>query len=469
MPGVFIEDASPSPGSITDGPSALPAFIGYTAQAAAATGESLLLTPTRISSLVEYERLFGGPADEPVTVALRTNSQRAGGVEVVGIQPSTGSPAFLLPWAVRHYFDNGGSDCFIISVGACSSPPEPASLLDGVNAAANEASITLLVVPDAATLPEWSGFREVTTGLLAHCGRLERRFAALDVWRGDHPLTATVDVDDPAGTATPLRVIDASRRAWTDDLSHGAAYYPFLETSYPRFASTPDTLVIVTLDGASTTTLDALQATAPQRADVVRKAISDLRVVLPPSGAVAGVYASIDATRGVWKPPANVSLNSVLKPVATVTDAQQQSLNVDVSGRSVNAIRSFTGKGTLVWGARTLAGNDNEWRYVNVRRLVDTIERSVLASTQWVVFEPNDAGTWSTLTSVIENYLTQLWRLGALQGARPDDAFWVRCALGQTMTQADVDGGVLRVTIALAPVRPAEFLLVGLAYTVQGS
>lgn len=469
MPGVIIEDASPFPGAITDGPPALPAFIGCTAQAVSVAGESLLLTPTRISSLVEYERLFGGPADEPVTVALRTNRQRAGGVEVAGVQPSAGAPVFLLPWAVRHYFDNGGSGCFIISVGACSSPPEAASLLDGVNAAANETAITLLVVPDAATLPAWSAFRAVTTGVLVHCGRLERRFAVIDVWRGDRSLTATVDVDETPGNATPMRVVDASRRAWTDHLSHGAAYYPFLETSYPRFASIPPALVTVTLDGVSTTTLAHLQVSEPQRGDLVSKALSDIHVVLPPSGAVAGVYALMDATRGVWKPPANVSLNSVLKPAATVTDAQQQSLNIDVSGLSVNAIRAFAGKGTLVWGARTLAGNDNDWRYVNVRRLVDTIERSVLASTQWVVFEPNDANTWSTLTAVIENYLTLFWRQGALQGTRPDEAFWVRCALGETMTQADVDRGVLRVTIALAPVRPAEFLLVGLTYAVQGS
>lgn len=469
VPGVFIDESSSQPPPIVDQPTAIPAFIGCTAQAISDTGESLLLTPTRISSLLDYERLFGGPAVEPVSVALRTNRQRAGGVEVMGVHPPTGTPPHLLAWSVRHYFDNGGSECIIVSIGDYSSEPDAGSLMSGLAAAENDTSITLLMAPDAATLPTWSAFRDVTTAMLAQCGRLERRFAVLDVWRGDVALSSTVDLASAGEPSRPVRVIEASRSAWTNDFSRGAAYYPFLQTPYPRFRVTPDDSVTITLDGQGTLTLDQLQASAPQRADVVRKALNDVCVVVPPSGAVAGVYAQTDAMRGVWKAPANASLNSVVRPMASITDAQQQGLNLDVAGKSVNAIRTFAGKGTLVWGARTLAGNDNEWRYVNVRRFVDSIQRSILASTQWVTFEPNDSSTWTRLSAAVENYLTLLWRQGALQGPKPEDAFWVRCGLGQTMTTDDVANGMLRLTIALAPLRPAEFQLVGITYAVSES
>src|SRR5699024_9587603 len=126
-------------------------------------------------------------------------------------------------------------------------------------------------------------------------------------------------------------------------------------------------------------------------------------------------------------------------PAVKITSEDQQDLNVDPNtGKSVNAIREFTGKGTLVWGARTLAGNDNEWRYVPVRRFFNMVEESVKKSTYWAVFEPNDANTWVKVRTMIENYLTQLWRDGALAGAKPDQAFFVKVGLGLTMTQQDI-------------------------------
>jgi phage tail sheath protein FI len=145
---------------------------------------------------------------------------------------------------------------------------------------------------------------------------------------------------------------------------------------------------------------------------------------MPPSGAIAGVYALVDRTRGGWKAPATVSLNSVLAPATVFTASQLDNLNVDaVAGKSVNAIRYFTGKGTLVFGARTLAGNDNEWRYVPVRRFFNMVEESCKKSTEPFVFEPNDANTWVKIQGMIENFLTTLWRQGALQGVKPEHAF----------------------------------------------
>lgn len=191
---------------------------------------------------------------------------------------------------------------------------------------------------------------------------------------------------------------------------------------------------------------------------------------VPPSGAIAGVYAMVDNARGVWKAPANVSLSSVLGTVQAIDDSDQEDLNVDVNGgKSINAIRSFTGRGTLVWGARTLAGNDNEWRYIPVRRFYNMVEESVKKSTSWAVFEPNSAPLWVKVKGMIDNYLIQKWREGALAGATPDDAFFVKIGLGQTMTAQDVLEGRLIVEIGMAVVRPAEFIILKFSHKMQES
>ena len=193
-----------------------------------------------------------------------------------------------------------------------------------------------------------------------------------------------------------------------------------------------------------------------------------MRVILPPSPAIAGVYASVDRNRGVWKAPANVSLNSVIGPVVKITHDEQGLLNVDAtSGKSINAIRAFTGKGTLVWGARTLAGNDNEWRYIPVRRLFITMEESIRKATSFAVFEPNDASTWLKVKAMIESYLYGLWQQGALAGPKPEAAYFVHVGLGQTMTTQDVLEGRMIVKVGVAAVRPAEFIILQFTHKLQ--
>lgn len=202
----------------------------------------------------------------------------------------------------------------------------------------------------------------------------------------------------------------------------------------------------------------------------IKAGINKLRVVLPPSSAVAGVYARVDGNRGVWFAPANVSLNYVIKPTVKITNDMQDRLNVDTtSGKSINAIRTFTGKGTLVWGARTLAGNDNEWRYVSVRRFFNMVEESVKKATEQFVFEPNDANTWVKVRAMIENFLILQWRAGAMAGAKPEQAFYVRVALGQTMTAMDILEGKMIVEIGMAVVRPAEFIILKFSHKMQES
>lgn len=191
---------------------------------------------------------------------------------------------------------------------------------------------------------------------------------------------------------------------------------------------------------------------------------------VPPSGAVVGVYARVDEARGVWKAPANESLNNVTGPAYNVSAEEQGGMNVDpTAGKSINIIRSFIGRGTLVWGARTLAGNDNEWRYVNVRRFFNMVEESSKKAAGQFVFEPNDANTWVKVQGMIENFLTTLWRQGALQGAKPEHAFYVSVGLGKTMTALDILEGRMIVEIGMAVVRPAEFIILRFSHKMAES
>ncbi|KZS40935.1 hypothetical protein AWE51_24350 [Aquimarina aggregata] len=192
------------------------------------------------------------------------------------------------------------------------------------------------------------------------------------------------------------------------------------------------------------------------------------KMILPPSSAIAGVYATTDRERGVWKAPANVSLNAVNGPIVKITSSDQEKLNVDTTaGKSINAIRSFVGKGTLVWGARTLAGNDNEWRYVSVRRLFNMIEESTKKASYFAVFEPNDPSTWLKVKAMIESFLYGIWQQGGLAGSTDEQAYFVNVGLGKTMTQQDVLEGRMIIEIGIAATRPAEFIILKFSHKLQ--
>jgi phage tail sheath protein FI len=225
------------------------------------------------------------------------------------------------------------------------------------------------------------------------------------------------------------------------------------------------------VETAAATRVDIAETTLYQTHPIIRNIVTIIVKELgrvPPSGAVAGVYAFVDRTRGVWKAPANVSLASVIEPARVYDYYDQEDLNVDVNGgKSINAIRTFTGAGVLVWGARTLAGNDNEWRYVPVRRFFNMVEESVKKSTAWAVFEPNDANLWTKVKGMIDNYLIQKWRDGALVGGTPDKAFYTRVGLGVTMTAQDILEGRLIIEIGMAVVRPAEFIILRFSHKMQ--
>jgi len=181
---------------------------------------------------------------------------------------------------------------------------------------------------------------------------------------------------------------------------------------------------------------------------------------LPPSAAIAGVYSATDRLRGVFKAPANVILEATLGPVIEIDDRDQEGLNVHSTGKSINVIRPMRGRGIRIWGARTLAGNDNEWRYVPVRRFFNYVEDFVKLAAEPFVFEPNDANTWTRLRFLIDNFLTAQWRKGALAGITTEEAFFVNVGLNETMSQQDILEGRMIIEVGLAATRPAEFIVI---------
>lgn len=448
-PGVYIEEVSVFPPSVAEVETAIPAFIGYTEKAKKIADGDLTLKPTKIYSFPEFEQHFGLPPRDTISVTINADG------------PASVTPpavTHLLHYAVKMFFDNGGGKCYIVSVGNYPVPAavSESDLENGLKKVALEDEPTLLVVPEAVKLSD-SDYGTLVQAMLAQCDTLMDRFAILDVHGGDGELEGAA--------------LTAKRGLFGNNgLKYGAAYYPFVRSGMNYYVATDESNVTVVIDGADAVGLDTLKTTKTAAYNAAKAALRDHYVPMPPSGAVAGIYAATDAARGVWKAPANVSLNNVIEPLVRRDTEHQDELNVDSNGgKSINAIRYFAGKGTLVWGARTLAGNDNEWRYVSVRRFFNMVEESVKKSTYWAVFEPNDANTWVKVRGMIENYLTQKWREGALAGATTKEAFFVRCGLGVTMNAQDILEGRLIVELGLAVVRPAEFIILKFSHKLQTS
>lgn len=426
--------------------------------------------------MLEYEALFGKAKNETLTITLSETANTDGTYPILSIAEPT--LTYYLYYCIRMFFENGGGKCYVVSVGdtnvAVSLGTSPTTgLLGGLNAVAKEDEPTLILIPDAVLLDDGSSgtnYGSLMQQALSQCDRLKDRFVIMDVTR--------------AKLAYNLTDINAYRvLIGNNSLKYGAAYYPFIKSGL-NFVYSDATVTIAQPDGDDEGTapgpLNGLtianinDSTNAQYNTVnynaIKKRLENLFVTWPPSGVVAGIYAKVDADRGVWKAPANVSINTVVEPILNLDNANQDELNIDpTSGKSINAIRAFMGKGTLVWGAQTLAGNDNEWRYIPVRRFFSVVEESVKKSTYWAVFEPNDANTWVKVRGSIENYLTQKWREGALAGATPKEAFFVKCGLGITMTAIDILEGRMNVEIGMAVVRPAEFIILNFSHKLQTS
>ncbi len=205
--------------------------------------------------------------------------------------------------------------------------------------------------------------------------------------------------------------------------------------------------------------MDVLEDVSNQVYGKIKDAISNFPVTLPPCGAIAGIYVRTDATQGVWKAPANVSVFAGIKPSLEIDDDLHANLNAPSSGKAINVIRTYPGRGLLVYGGRTLAGNDLEWRYVNVRRTFCFIEDSVARAMQDFVFEPNTQQTWIKVRAMIRSFLNRLWKAGGLYGNTPEDAYEVIVSEPESMSVEDVLSGIMRIFIKVAVARPAEFIV----------
>jgi phage tail sheath protein FI len=469
-PGVYVEEISKFPPSVAQVATAIPAFIGYTQWAGAGGlgSADLLYKPTRITSMLDYETYFGFPDLEgkstKVTLAYDSTllTWSATKVEL----DSTKTSNYTMYYSMQHFFMNGGGPCYITSVAHYQSDNavDLDDLEDGLAEVKKIDEVTLLVFPDATNMATSENYYVLQQASLVQSGELGDRFSVIDIYE-----------DSAVG-------VDAFRDAiGTKELKYGAAYYPFLETTLTY--AFDESKVEVTMaydvntgddqwqaehaDNVADLNAESLNGALDGAYNVALAALKKQRVTLAPSSAIVGVYAYVDRTRGVWKAPANVSLSGVIKPTVRIDNAIQDNLNVHGTGKSINAIRSFTGKGVLVWGSRTLAGNDAEWRYVPVRRLFNMVEESIQEATSWAVFEPNDANTWVKLKGMIDNYLTNLWKAGALAGAKPDQAFYVNVGLGTTMTAQNILDGFMNVEIGMAAVRPAEFIILKFSHKLQ--
>ncbi len=575
-PGVYVEEISTLPASVAPVATAIPAFIGYT-EKAEKNGRSLTNDPTRITSLMEYEKLFGKPQTEK-SITVEINDQ---GIKVNPPGSAKYVPNYIMHYQLQLYYANGGGPCYIVSVGpyAENGTVRFNDFKTGLDAVALEDEPTLIIFTDSKGLLV-DEFYNLYIDALAQCSKLQDRFVIADLYNDEG------DGNDTADTIMRNKLASGY-------LNYGASYYPRLLSSLPYYYRTDEVKIIqgernvsqrsyhtddidengieVTYRGSESNptvkiipiadtagpdninftiedsdddgilnaltihlpdgdgdnekagatptqvrnawdawkknndpgtfevnrsgnhsvrvmpfkdpanavsisssddeiTLEDLEFIDNANFNAARAAIAKFTVTLPPSAAISGIYARTDRDRGVWIAPANTTMAKVIAPTVKITHDMQENLNVDpTSGKSINAIRNFAGKGTLVWGSRTLAGNDNEWRYVPTRRLFIMVEESIKKATYWAVFEPNDANTWVKIKAQIENFLNGLWRDGALAGASPGDAFFVNVGLGVTMDPQDILEGRMNIEIGMAAVRPAEFIILKFSHKLQES
>jgi uncharacterized protein len=471
-PGVYIDEVPKFPPSVAQVETAIPAFFGYTRNTLL-NGDTLINRPIRITSLVDYEAVYG-TRQETFTAVVNT----VAGQNVIVTPPAAPATFYRMYYSLQMYFANGGGPCYIVSLGADTAPVSLANHTAGLAAISKEDEPTLLVFPDAPGLSR-ANFYQVYQAALAQCNDLKDRFTICDVFNGhlDYTVPGGEDVINDA-------LLGFRSLVGNNFLLYGAAYYPQLQTTltynydegavtitgtFNSVAAPANSVLRVANPANAADEARSIYHSANQLYHQIRNAITALPVVLPPSSTIAGVYATVDSNRGVWKAPANISLSFVGRPTVQLDDAQQENLNLHTTGKSVNAIRPFTGKGILVWGARTLAGNDNEWRYISVRRFFNMVEESTRKASEAFVFEPNDANTWTKVRAMIENFLILQWRAGALAGAKPEHAFYVKVGLGQTMTAQDILEGRMIVEIGMAVVRPAEFIILRFSHKMQES
>ncbi|MGI5240975.1 phage tail sheath family protein [Dactylosporangium sp. CA-139066] len=328
--------------------------------------------------------------------------------------------------AVYGFFDNGGGRCYVVNV----AQGEPIG-----GSGRTRSGLALLEAIDEVAIVAAPGYSDPLSheDLLKHCELMGDRVAILDppeeitdVERLTRVASATPPKAKPKAddqAPPPPNTNDGGLRPRQSD--YGTFYLPWL---------------------------------------VVRDPLSGEVVSTPPSGHVAGVWARTDTVRGVHKAPANEPVRGAVDLAYRVTRAEQELLNP----AGVNCIRYFPAEGIRIWGARTLAAEASEWRYLNVRRLFSMLKESIGDGTRWIVFEPNDEQLWRSIRRDIGAFLTRVWRDGALMGSTPQQAFFVKCD-AETNPPEVRDAGQVVALIGVAPVKPAEFVVFKLSQSSVGT
>ena len=440
------------------------------------------------------------------------------------------SVLFSLYYHMVMFFANGGGTCYIVSIGTYKEKDAKGNFIKvdkdtvkkALDALKKEQEITMVVVPEAASAEDC---KDIQTQMLAHCGEMMNRFAILDIQpkaKENEVMSEQIETFRTNVGANYLsygaayypwlntsvlsdKDIDGTVLTW--DFTQQAPDIPLFfapDSKFPEYFRVTFEEIkkgkktemcekkgedgTVEKDEAGNTVMEekevkyspdeliamknnlhnALLQNFPNYQYIVNKVREQLNL-LPPSAAMAGLYTMVDNTRGVWKAPANVSVNYVNSPTENIDNAMQEDLNMPMNGKAVNAIRTFPGEGIKVWGARTLDGNSQDWRYVNVRRTMMFLEESVKNAAKAYVFEPNVAATWMNVRSMIDNFLRGVWKRGGLAGATPEDAYEIHVGLGDTMTANDILDGIMRITVLVAITRPAEFIEITFQQQMQKS
>lgn len=503
-PGVYINEVNGFGNSVVPVATAVPAFIGYTPQALY-EGKSYLNVPQKITSFAEFKAIYcypdppppGAPAKQysPEYYLVKQKAKPAKGDYLLidgayySLVPDPNTIYFMYN-SIRLFYENGGGDAYIVSVGtygaASKTPANPGDrivnpnvqlgdLMGGLAMLKNEQEPTMYICPEATLLsPDNNG--TLMQSMLLQCTEMQTSVSIFDIIGGK----------DPDPIMYPNDITAFRNSTGSTGLNYGTAYYPFIGTTImqttdidytnlfggdtkqlaPLLGNDPAVAGVManiqnTSSGLTVTqNNNALLIASKMYGTIVKHVLTDANM-LPPSGAMAGVITTIDNASGVWEAPANTSIVGAAYLPIRLSESQQANLNVDaVSGKSINAIRFFNGLGILVWGARTLDGNSNDWRYLPVRRTMTMLEQSCKLAAQAYVFQPNDKNTWEAVKSMISSFLTTIWKEGGLQGATPADAFSVECGLGTTMTSDDLLLGFMKVTVKVAVVKPAEFIVI---------
>lgn len=517
-PGVYVEEVPSSSATLSAGATAVAAFVGFTAKAPTDDpSDPEGLKPRLVTNWGQFEELYGGfvpgamlphsvygyfnnggslayivrvphtaPAEEPGTLALPAGDRTLGpAVEFTTVEPNApialqvtpeppaadagedDAPTFRLDVleggkAVESFEGltltpgdrnidtvvNGEStkvkvetkidldalniDLASLQAGTFAIEPAPATPISvsgrsftgsetartGINGLVIADDVTMVMVPDlitAATKDDGSVdlnmWKSVQLALINHCEGQANRMAVLDA---------------PPGMS-PQQIKEWRSDVAMYDSAFAALYYPWISVANP-IATNGDTEILV-----------------------------------PPSGHMAGVWARNDDTRGVWKAPANEVVRGALDVEVDITKAEQSLLNPI----GINCIRPFGTRGIRIWGARTLSSN-TDWTYINVRRLFNMVETTIMNGTQYAVFEPNDQKLWEGLKRTVGSFLRGLWRDGALFGATAEQAFYVKCD-NETNPPESIDLGRVVVEVGIAPVKPAEFVIFRVAQIKETS